>query len=226
MSASARSPRSARLTSPVMALSPRARLPSLNRSMVPARALGIAVAVPVVAVILGVASSGCDSSLPDDTTGGPVVGAADDHCSGVTPVVINPASCTARPPAGGGATEANPVHFNAESDDDDCKYHVSFTATSVRQNQDATFKVAVTSLAGTKGPVVGAEPHIEGTLNDAVAIANTNPTTTESPPGTYTIGPVKFPQAGLWVITYHLFETCADLTDSPHGHASFYIDVP
>lgn len=31
---------------------------------------------------------------------------------------------------------------------------------------------------------------------------------------------------GWWVITYHLFETCMDLEDSLHGHASFYIDVP
>jgi len=52
------------------------------------------------------------------------------------------------------------------------------------------------------------------------------PKTTEAPTGTYTISPIRFPKAGRWVITYHLFEDCMDLEDSPHGHASFYIDVP
>lgn len=174
---------------------------------------------------LAATTAGCGSSEPSGPAGGPAAGALDDHCAAVTPVVVNPASCTATPPTGG-PEEEPPVHFNAESDDDDCKYHVSFTATPVRLNQDVTFKVTVTDLAGAKGPVTGADPHVEGTLNNAVPIANTNPKTTESPPGTYTIGPVKFPQAGRWVITYHLFESCMDLEDSPHGHASFYIDVP
>jgi hypothetical protein len=155
-----------------------------------------------------------------------VPGEADDHCAGVTPVVVNPASCSATPPAGGEPAEENPVHYNAESDDDDCKYHVSFTATPVRVNQDVTFKVTVTDLAGTKGPVSGAAVHLAGTLDDALAIANSDPKTTEAPAGTYTISPIRFPKAGRWVITYHLFEDCMDLEDSPHGHASFYIDVP
>ena len=158
--------------------------------------------------------------------GGAVTGAVDDHCAAVTPIVVNPASCSATPPAGGAPAEENVVHFNTEGDDDDCKYHVSFTASPIRLNQDVTFKVTVTDLAGAKGPVTGAEPHLEGTLDNSVAIANTDPKTTESPPGTYTITPVKFPKAGRWVITYHLFEDCMDLVDSPHGHASFYIDVP
>ena len=190
------------------------------------RAFSSPIAFAVAFVALGVTSAGCSSSAPAGPVGGPVMGDPDDHCAGVTPVVVDPASCTATPPAGGEPAEDNPVHFNAESDDDDCKYHVAFTASPVRANQNVTFEVTVTNLAGAKGPVTGAEAHLEGTLDNAVAIANTNPKTTESPPGTYTITPVKFPKAGRWVITYHLFEHCMDLEDSPHGHASFYIDVP
>jgi len=184
----------------------------------------MALAFTLAAAALG--AGGCGSSGPEGPVGGPVTGALDDHCAAVTPIVVNPASCHATPPAGGPA-EDNPVHYNAESDDDDCKYHVSFTASPVRLNQNVTFKVTVTNLAGAKGPVTGAAAHLEGTLDDAVAIANTDPKTIESPPGTYTISPVRFPKSGRWVITYHLFEDdCADLEDSPHGHASFYIDVP
>ena len=177
-------------------------------------------------VLLGLGGAGCGSSAPPGPAGGPVVGEADDHCAGVTPVVVNPASCTATPPADGAPAEENPIHYNAESDDDDCKYHLSFTATPVRVNQNVTFKVTVTELAGAKGPVTGGAVELAGTLDDAVPIANTEPKTTEAPPGTYTISPIKFPQAGRWVIKYHLFEDCKDVEDSPHGHASFYIDVP
>jgi len=176
--------------------------------------------------VLGLGAAGCGSSGPEGPVGGPVVGALDDHCAGVTPIVVNPASCHATPPAGDPAEE-NPIHYNAESDDDDCKYHVSFTASPIRLNQNVTFKVTVTALAGAMGPVTKAAASLAGTLDNSVAIANTDPKTTESPPGTYTITPVKFPRAGRWVITYHLFEDdCVDVPDSPHGHASFYIDVP
>jgi hypothetical protein len=182
-------------------------------------------ALALAVALVGLAAAGCGSSAPAGPVGGPVVGALDDHCAGVTPIVVNPASCFATPPAGDPAEES-PVHYNAESDDDDCKYHVSFTATPIRVNQNVTFVVTVTDLAGAKGPVTMAAANLQGTLDNSVAIANTDPKTTESPPGTYTITPVKFPKSGQWVITYHLFESCMDLEDSPHGHASFYIDVP
>lgn len=177
-------------------------------------------------LVLSLGLVGCGSSTSGGPAGGPVVGDADDHCAGVTPIVVNPASCTATPPADGEPAEENPVHYNAESDDDDCKYHLSFTATPVRVNENVTFRVTVTNLAGAKGPVSGAGVNVAGTLDAALPIANSNPKTTEAPTGTYTISPIRFPKAGRWVITYHLFEDCMDLEDSPHGHASFYIDVP
>ena len=180
--------------------------------------------LPFVAVAaLGAIGPGCGSSN-EGPAGGPVPGALDDHCVSVTPIVVNPASCTAQSP--GDATETPTVHHNAESDDDDCKYHISFTATPVRLNQNVTFKVTVTALAGAKGAVTGANPSIEGVLNAFDVLPNVGTKTTESPPGTYTITPVKFDKPGRWELTYHLFETCNDLPDSAHGHASFYIDVP
>jgi len=52
-------------------------------------------------------------------------------------------------------------------------------------------------------------------------------TSEETSPGVYEVGPVVFDRAGRWVIRFHYFDTCSELpVDSPHSHASFYIDVP
>src|SRR3954464_11817131 len=85
---------------------------------------------PVDGPVSGLADAG--------PVGGPVSGLADAHCAGVTPIVVNEASC--HPAAGtatdpGTAAEEAPVLYNAAGDDDDCKYHVSFTSTSVRLNE-------------------------------------------------------------------------------------------
>jgi hypothetical protein len=49
----------------------------------------------------------------------------------------------------------------------------------------------------------------------------------EEPPGTYTIGPVVFDEAGDWTVRFHFNELCCDVVpDSPHGHAAFHIHVP
>jgi hypothetical protein len=167
---------------------------------------------------------GCGSS-DAGPVGGVAPGALDDHCAGVEPVVVSQASCEATPP--GGDEEVPEVHYNAEADDDDCKYHVSFTTTPVRRNENVTVTVTASLLAGSKGPVSGAKVGIEGVIPVPLSVLpNNGTTTTESSPGVYTISPVKFDKPGRWTITYHLFETCHDLVDSPHGHASFYIDVP
>lgn len=186
-------------------------------------------AVPCALFLAG----GCGSS-DAGPAGGVVMGALDDHCAGVEPVAVSQTSCDATPP--GGVEEMPEVHYNAEADDDDCKYHVSFTTTPVRRNENVSFTVTASLLAGAKGPVTcdtgqtcarpGSEITIEGILGTANALPNTPTTTTPGAPGVYTISPVKFDKPGRWTITYHLFETCHDLVDSPHGHASFYIDVP
>ena len=131
------------------------------------------------------------------------------------------------PPVGGDGEEPA-VLYNAAGDDDDCKYHVTFSSTPVRRNQNVTFTVTVTALdpATPNAPVADADPSIEGTLGALHSLPNTNPVTKTTAPGTYTIGPVKFDEAGQWITRFHFSEGCADLPDSPHGHVAFYLDVP
>ena len=174
----------------------------------------------------GAAGFGCSSSV-----GGPVTGALDDHCTGVTPIVVSQASChpvNAGPAPDGGADEEAPVLFNAEGDDDDCKYHLSFTTTGVQVKNGATFKVTATKITDHT-PATGAAISIESYMaeNALHVLPNGVEPAVETAGGNYSIAPVKFDQAGRWVVRFHLYEDCEDLLpDSPHGHAAFYIDVP
>src|SRR5438045_3016751 len=74
------------------------------------------------AVLVGVVWA-C-SSGPSGPAGGPVSGALDKHCSlpdgGTTATVVNPADCQVTD--GGLAEGYGDTLFNAEGDDDDCKY--------------------------------------------------------------------------------------------------------
>ena len=182
---------------------------------------------------------GCGSSSSTNdaaqTGGGPVTGALDDHCTGVTPIVVNEASChpVDTSPPDGGAEEQAPVMYNAQGDDDDCKYHVSFTNSAVSINQSVTFNVTATLLAppAAGNPATGADIVIESYLadNQLHVLPNSGTKTTESPAGSgkYSITPVKFDASGRWVVRFHLYEDCDDtVDDSPHGHAAFYFDVP
>jgi hypothetical protein len=178
---------------------------------------------------------GCSSSSTpssDAAVGGAVTGALDDHCSGVAPVVVSQASCH---PADAGATEADggvdeesPILYNAEGDDDDCKYHVSFTAMGVQLNKNATLEVTATKLADHT-PATGADIVIESYLADSALhpLPNGVKAAVESAGGKYSIAPVKFDASGRWIVRFHLYEDCEDLLpDSPHGHVAFYVDVP
>jgi len=161
--------------------------------------------------------------------GGPVSGAADTHCTlpdgGVQAQPVNLASCVATG-ADAGTIDYGPTRFNSESDDDDCKYHVRFTSSEINENQDVNFDVVATLKAGG-GAATGAKLDIEAFLNDTHPAPNSNVHTTESPPGTYHIGPVRFDAKGRWTVRFHLHEECADeAADSPHGHIAFYLDVP
>lgn len=190
-----------------------------------------------ISMLLGCASvMGCGSSSPSGPAGGPVTGALDDHCAAVTPIVVNPASChpadtTGDDDADGGVEEESPVLYNASGDDDDCKYQVAFTSTPVRMNENVTFTVTASDLAppATGTAVTGANIQIESYVadNQFHVIPNTNPSVSEAPAGTYKVGPIRFDMSGRWVVRFHLFEDCSDLTDdSPHGHIAFYVDVP
>jgi hypothetical protein len=161
----------------------------------------------------------CSSPAP----GGPVEGAADAHC-GTTVQATDPAVCmmtgTAPP------DEDHPVLFGTEGDDDDCKYHVTWSSTDVYENQDVTFTVTVTNKTDGK-PTTGAMPYAEVFLSDTHPAPNTDANATESPAGTYAIGPIRFDAAGRWTVRYHFFHDCTDVSEeSPHAHVAFYVDVP
>jgi len=211
---------------------------------VPGRSLRLfRLIVRLVGGLVLIGAAGCDSSNnsnADAGPAGPVTGTLDVHCNGVTPIVIDPNSCNVTPPADGGVVEEPlPVGFNAEADDDDCKYHVKFAATpTAKQNQNMTFKVTVTYLADGSPATGGVNAQGDGVAiesyladNESHVVPNTTPPTmaTETPAGSgvYTITPVRFDAAGRWVVRFHLFETCTDAVEaSPHGHVGFYFDVP
>jgi hypothetical protein len=195
-----------------------------------------------------------------DAPGGPapIAGGADMHCgTDVQPVSL--ASCMFIPDGGddggasddggaatGGGDDAGPLPcgengpsygstmYGTEGDDDDCKYHVSYSVGPVCENESVYF-VVVATYKTDGAPLTGANPLAEICLNDThigpPKIDSVPPqglqTARESPPGTYTIGPIQFDEAGKWTVRFHFYETCYDtLDDSPHGHAAFFMDVP
>ena len=173
-------------------------------------------------------------------TGGPVGGAQDKHCTeddGATIVqATSAASChpEAGPPDDGGmeaGADAGmepeaPTMFNAEGDDDDCKYHVRWTATPIQQQIEVNFAVVVTTKTNGQ-PLTGAPIRAEVFLNATHPAPNTTQKSTEGQPGTYTVGPIKFDASGQWTVRFHFHEECDDtVEDSPHGHAAFFVQVP
>jgi hypothetical protein len=133
-----------------------------------------------------------------------------------------------------------------EGDDDDCKYHVSWTSTPICKSSvlGVIFTVTVTYL-GTNPPLPvtnlpwgilpeayiptalitpcdDATMHISPTLFAPTSgLQQTSPTS-----GVYE-GPVIFDQSGEWTLRFHIHEECSDLfANSPHGHAAFHITVP
>lgn len=184
--------------------------------------------------------------------GGPVKGPDDDHCidSKGDPIVQSIGECSTGAGEGGAGgahgheeagaggshadegheeDEEHPVLYGSHAADDDCKYDVAFTTTCVEVNKPVTFTLTLKELATGKA-ASGAKPaspevfladdpsHISPSINIKAP---------EDPDGTYAIGPILFDRSGRWVIRFHYFETCSDVTeDSPHGHAAFYIDVP
>jgi hypothetical protein len=129
--------------------------------------------------------------------------------------------------------------FNSSGDDDDCKYHLSWTSTPIGENRDVTFTVTSTyTTDGMPNPPACANCPVEGldstNFYAEAYLDKTHPAppTDEvvagtSTPGAYTIGPVRFDAPGNWTVRFHLFELCTDIADdSPHGHAAFYVQVP
>jgi hypothetical protein len=130
--------------------------------------------------------------------------------------------------AGTGLVAFGPPLYGSGGVDDDCKYHVAWTSTPIRRNSDVTFTVTPTRLFDPATPVSCADLVPDVTLDTHLA-PNTHPTATESSstPRSYTLGPIRFDQAGRWTVRFHFYEYCGDATeDSPHGHIAFFVDVP
>lgn len=194
--------------------------------------LCVLLAIPFAALL----DVGC-SSDNNGPTGGPVSGALDTHCKdadgGVVATVVGecmtgaePADAAAPDPDGGAPTsDYGETLFNAEGDDDDCKYHVKWTASAIRKSENVNFTVTLTKLAdGT--PATGAGVRAEVYLTETHPAAPP-PAATESAGGVYAVGPIKFDASGDWTVRFHFFEACNDAPeDSPHGHAAFFVRVP
>jgi len=125
--------------------------------------------------------------------------------------------------------EEHATNYGREADDDECKYHVSFTNTCVAVNEPVTFTLSLTRLidglpAGGTNP---AFPEIYLADDPSHLSPSNDITAREGAAGVYEIGPIVFDQSGRWIVRFHYFETCSEIPeDSPHSHAAFYIDVP
>jgi hypothetical protein len=194
------------------------------------RAEGMVKHLSIAALVVTAVAFACSSGGP---TGGTVSGPLDTHCTladgGIMAQETDPAACHPDgESADAGTAMYGPTQYNAEGDDDDCKYHVKFSTTAIRQRQDVSF--TVTATRKTNGTLVTGTNVItipDIFLSETHPAPNTNRTTSEGPAGTYKVGPIRFDAPGSWTIRIHLYEECADVLEtSQHGHAAFYIDVP
>jgi len=133
-------------------------------------------------------------------------------------------------------TEYGDTLYGSEGDDDDCKYHASWTSTPIRKNAAVTFTLTATDLA-TNMPLtpLAADDKTPLTRLDVYEpcqplrrgpTQNYTPTIRQTAPGVFTAGPIKFDESGRWVVRFHLYEQCVDGDVSPHGHIAFFVDVP
>ncbi|HVZ33780.1 MAG TPA: hypothetical protein VG963_15215 [Polyangiaceae bacterium] len=186
-----------------------------------------------LALLAGFAGCSSDDKTSDPPAtctdgGGPATGAADAHC-GDTVQQIGMCVTDATDSDQAADNEKYTINFGSEADDDDCKYHVSFTNSCVTLNQPVTFTVKLTRKEDGAA-ATGATPDSPEVFfaDDTNHVTPSNDfKAPEGPPGTYAISPIVFDRSGRWVVRFHFFETCSDVPeDSPHGHAAFYIDVP
>ena len=220
---------------------------SSNRvlSRLSASLLALALGCSNNGVTTGAGDAG-DGGGPSDagdagTAGGPVSGPNDTHCASATLQPTNQSDCslTMLPDGGAGGTGAyGATLYNASGDDDGCKYQVSWSATPIVENQGVTFTLDATYLAdGSPDPPACSGCAVQGLdtqsllaevfLSATHPAPNSNQTVTAEGSGVYSIGPILFDAPGRWTVRFHLFEQCSDVaSDSPHGHAAFYVEVP
>ena len=120
----------------------------------------------------GASGGGADAALCS-APGGPIVGTVNARCvsdGGPVAQATDVASCHVAPTPDAGLPDANTeagdageagdaeptaseygdTLFNAEGDDDQCKYHVSFTSTPICKNADVSLTLTLTNRADGK----------------------------------------------------------------------------
>jgi hypothetical protein len=175
----------------------------------------------------GPADDRCATGGPD---GGPLVNSVTSPCDFAIPQDSGVAAC----PYGMTA-------YGSESDDDDCKYHIAWTATPICEQPGSTIVTFVGTYKDSGKPLTGAAPTAEVFVSSAgdwdadtyCDIHTThlgpdaNMSFVEDPPGSGTYkGPVTFDKPGVWTVRFHLFENCSDWPTAPHGHVAFHFTVP
>lgn len=156
-----------------------------------------------------------------------MVAAPDAHC-GANVQTTSQASC--HPDAGaadaGSGTGYGATLSNASGDDDDCKYHASWTSSPVCEQSSVIFRLTATNKTDGS-PATGADVIVESFLGLTHPSLTPVVHTTEGPLGTYVTDPIRFDAPGEWTVRFHLFDGCDDtLADSPHGHIAFFVQVP
>jgi len=228
------------------------------------RAAGVLSSCGLLALACSNSSPGSDAGSDGGATDAPLTcaspgqatpGPADDHCKGQPVQTTSMLDCM--PDAGaddagtddagaddGGTTSTcdfGDTMFGQEGDDDDCKYHVSWTSTPICEgSQGVTFTVTAKNLADNSPvaniPLGGMK--FESFI-PSVADASCDDQTTHPGPNTFSnmietpagsgiyVGTVQFNAPGVWTLRFHFHEECDDtFDDSPHGHAAFHITVP
>jgi hypothetical protein len=114
---------------------------------------------------------------------------------------------------------------------------VTWTSTPVALNQPFTVTVQGTSKANgmpldrIMGQDVGrvglsrVEPYVPCDVQHLAPTSDLEAPVTQIGPGTYTIGPLVFDEAGRWVMRFHLYEDCITSPVTPHAHIAFFVDV-
>jgi hypothetical protein len=170
-------------------------------------------------------------------------GPADTHCAdgdgGMTVQPTSAADChldAGDVDAGAPSCPYGDTMFGQESDDDDCKYHVKWSAGSFCEGAGGVPITVIATNKGDASPLTGANTIVEfftTTPGDAGCDdmsthpgVNSGVMLVEGPPGTYT-GRLVFDAPGAWTMRLHFHEECADVAGaSPHGHAAYHLTLP
>jgi hypothetical protein len=156
-----------------------------------------------------------------------------DHCIPDSGIMIkNEASecLTTSTGAGDGGDQYQPSHSGTSTDDDDCKYDVSygiehFMDACTADRGPATLHVNLKSRVTGMG-ITGAEPSVEVFLDDTHPLPSSpKQVVTDDGMGDYTIKNVPFDAEGAWTVRFHFFEKCAESPKTKHGHVAFTVLV-